>query len=194
MASTPIPIGKKNQVLAVIKTHSCADLPYVRQKLVTYDDGLRILFEFSKTFDCAPTYLDELLTIFDDSELTALGIYYNKTGVTIVNPNFVVKSNNVVVNVNAIPTENDIELVNGSSVNELNINGVAVEVVSISGNSIVTKMTLDETASVGAIIVKACGSNTAALTLLSVPSKIQVGNIIADSPAVFGGYECVDET
>lgn len=190
MASTPIPTGKRNQVLALVKAKSCNDYAYVKQKLVTYDDGLRILFEFSKTFDCDTTYLENILAIFDDSELTGIGVYYNKTSGTITNPAMLVKCTGVTVNVTA--GSDEIDIVDGCSITQMNVTA-DVSLISISGNSVVTELVVDGS-TVGGVIVKTCGSYTATLTKIKEQNGGKVFTVIAEPPAVFGGFECVDET
>lgn len=198
MASIPPPIDpvfltKKQQVINIVKAKNCTEAQFIQDNANTREELVEMLFEFSKTFDCDPKYLEDLLAPFTDAELTAYGIYYNKTGITITNPKVLIKCLNCIVNINAGGSIKEINICDQSTITSINIqNNTILGLLNIGGGSIVDVLSIMPGSCIDVLLIKACNSFNSELKKVTDNSCIK--NISIDDDAVYGGYECVINT
>ena len=178
----------KQIIIDIVKANKCPDAQFIQDNANNYAELAFMLFEFSKTFDCDPTYLETLLATIDDALLLSLGIYYNKNAITITNPKWVIKCTNVNVVINTATQE--IDIADYSTVNSVLItNNIVVELLNIGGGSVVDLLQVDSGSFLTVLLVKSCGLNISELTKVKDGSCIN--NIGIDTEAIYGGYECV---
>lgn len=181
-------VTEKAALINILKEKECTATKDVYNNLAAYSDIPRFFFKFTKAFDGDNAYLDTLAAVWDDASLQAVGVYYNKTGVTLTNPKVVIKCTNITINVGIGGDYGDLEIVGASQVNFLNIyNGTNVESLAVSGGSIVAVITIDPDSSVDTLLVKSeNGQNSEVTKVIGTNVK----NAAASPDSVFGGYEC----
>lgn len=178
----------KQTIIDIVKANKCPDSHFIQDNANSYEELAFMLFEFSKTFDCNPAYLETLLDTIDDAILLAQNIYYKRTGVTITNPKWVVACTDVVVVVNV--DRQEIDIAANSTVTMLTIaNSKTIELLNIGGGSIVARLDVQNGSCVTVLLVKSCGIVTSELLKVTEGSCIE--NIGIDTDAIYGGYECV---
>ncbi len=178
----------KEAILLLVKAKRCPEAKFINTNAGTYAELLEMLFEFASTFDCDPAYLNDLLTLIDDTILTGLGVYFNKAG-TQTNPKVIVNSNYTNVTIDAGGAYEQLQIFNGSVIDELIIeNNTLVDILAISGGSEVTKLQIENGSCVNAILVKACQDFDSKLDKIVDGSCVK--NLQVDENATFNGYTC----
>lgn len=186
----PVFLAKKQQVIDVVKSKKCGEAQFIQNNANSYIELVDMLFEFSKTFDCDPTYLDILLSIFPDSDLIAHGIYYNKFNTTITNPKFIAKCINCIVVVNTGGLLKEINIAYQSTITSINItNNTTIETINIGGGSVVDVISVEAGSCINGLLIKAC--NTFVSEVKKVTDNSCIKTVIVDDDGIFGGYECV---
>lgn len=184
--------AKKQAVIDIVKARQCSAAIYIKNNANDYNELVDMMFTFAKTFDCDPTYLDALLAPFDDAvDLIPNGIYYNKTGLTVVNPKWIINSTGMIVTINGGGLIPELDIAYNSTVTSITVTGATrLDLLNIGGGSTVTLLTANSGSCVSTVLVKSCLS-TVISTLTSISGGSCVDNIGVDEGAVFGGFECV---
>lgn len=179
---------EKAALIDILKEKQCSATKDIYNNLNSYADIPTYYFKYAKAFDGDNAYLDTLAVVFPDANLQAVGIYYNKTGIIITNPKVVIKSTDVIINVNAGGDYGDLEIGGASQVDELNIyGGTNVASLAVVGGSVVDVIEIDPDSSVDSLLVKSeNGQNSEVTKVIGT----NVNNAAASEDAVFGGFEC----
>lgn len=185
----PIFNAKKQAVIDIVKERNCGYANYINANGNSYSDLAVILLRFAKTFDCDPTYLDDLFAPFDDSDLTSNGVYYNKTSVTITNPKYVAKSTDIDIVVDAGGDYPNLEVAYQSEINSLVIsNNTIVGSLNVGGGSTVTLLDVEPGSKIFALTVKACDTFNSTIDKIAAQSTID--NFGIDEDANINEIEC----
>jgi hypothetical protein len=178
----------KDALIAILKDKQCAATKDVYANLNAYSDIPKFLFKYVKAFDGDNVYLDSIATVFDDTELVNNGIYYNKTGLTVTNPKAIIKSTNMIVNINSAGIFPDLEIIGASTGITINIsNNTTVDSLSIAGGSTVDIINIQPGSCINTLLIKSENSQNSTLT--KVVGKC-VKNMGITEDSTFGGFEC----
>jgi len=189
-STDPVFLAKKQSVIDVIKARRCREAHYINSNFNNYSDLIGMLFEFSKTFDCDASYLDSLLAPFSDADLIANGIYYNKIGGVITNPNFVIKCTGISIVIDQGGAYRELDVTYDSTVSSISVsNNTLVGILNIGGRAKVDLLAVGAGSCINILLVKSCGTYISELTKITENSCVNHTGV--DEDAVFGGYECV---
>jgi len=186
----------KDAIISIVRSNKCKDVRYLYDG-TDYESLFKQLINFASTFSCSNmlSYLDSILEAVDTSVLTALGITHCQSVDSLSNNVFISKTAVKTLTINS--SSNIIVIANGSNVNKLHITGGAkIELIIISGNSIVDELKVDGIGSmVRSVFLSNCrGSENvtnATLTLIDGNTD-NVLAVSAPKGTVFGGYKYPD--
>lgn len=183
-----MPFGsEKDAVIAVIKQRECNAANFIENNATSYGELLECLFEFAKSFDCDPAYLDDLLSLITPSELLAVGVYYDQTLASATNPKYIAKSTITTVTLND-SFSGTLEITYNSVITTINVTGSAEgKNVVVAGGAQVGTINID--AVLDSLTMKACNQYRAKVNLVKGPGSLT--STIKDGGAIYGGYECV---
>jgi hypothetical protein len=182
----------KDAVIAVVKAHDCTAAHYIGRNAVDYPTLLDSLFEFAQTFDCDPTYLDQLLSLISLATLNSLGVYYNQViPGTVTNPVYIAKCTIGTVVLNTAHPRGWLEVVYNSTITLLHItSGAIISGVTVSSDAVISTFTVDNGSTLEALVIKNCGAHKGTVTSITEGSYIQ--ELGVEEGAVFGGFTCPD--
>ncbi len=199
MASIPIPSSEKDQLLTILKDKECSAAKDVYANLVNYDDLVKFFVKYGKAFDGDNAYLDSIAAIFDDAEMVAVGIYYNKTSVTLTNPKVVVKCTDCIININTGGIFRDLEIVDASQITVINItNNTKIDSMAVAGASEVEMINIQPGSCILTLLIKSENGLNSKIDKIdgdcvqdfSLSPDSEFGGFVCD---VSGGAACLDE-
>lgn len=178
---------EKQAVIDVVKQRECNAATYIETNATSYEELLESLFEFAKTFDCDPTYLDDLLSLIDPAVLLLLGVYYDQTLASATNPKYIAKSTITTVTLDD-SFSGTLEITYNSVITTVNVTGVAAgKRIVVAGGASVTTINVDTL--LDSLVMKACNQYRAKVGI--VKGTGTVTDTVKDPNVVFGGAECV---
>lgn len=188
MASLPINPTKKQQVIDILKDRDCVAARDVSNNMNYYEDMVKMFAKWGKAFDGDNALLDSLLSIFTSGELNPVGIYYNETSGTILNPKIVAKSTGVDVTFDSGLSIKDVEIIGASIVGTLMITDeTQIESLVVAGGSTVTLIDIEDGSVVDSLLIKSENGQNSTVTKIEGTG---VKNVYQTEDSTFGGFVC----
>lgn len=184
-------IDEKELAMAAIRLRECDSAHDIEQRLNSYDDILKILYEFAGGLECEIAYIDQLLSYLSDSELTSRGIYRNKTGTILNNPRFLLNCTYDIVNLNhgALDINTRVLIYGSSSINTVNVdNTTTILVLHIASGSEVALLDVKPGSVVTHLTVTSCPTLITNLEKVSAESIVQ--GFYLGPLSIFNGQVC----
>jgi hypothetical protein len=192
----PVFDAKKDNTLKLIRKRSCPNADYINENGFTYATMFPMLFYFGDVFDCENDYLEEVLDLWADADLTSNNVYYNKTIVGDQDEIYYAAKTTLTGTCHIIspiyPEIPYITLTYNSHIPNLIIQGnTNIKMLVVAAGSSIDHLIIEPGSNIEVILIKTCDE--------AFPSSIgdiegSYGIIAGDEFSLFGGNVCENTT
>lgn len=178
-----------------IRAFNCDYVQWVDDNLNSYDDIIPSFLAFLPKFECFPDYTYSLFECFEDSALTARGIYYDKTETTLTDPTLIIKTTatDITLNISTGSGTGEFVIFGNSIVNSVTVDGGGTLVcLSVSAGANLKYLTTTAGSTISLMRVSGCRTFLSRVDIANSTSIID--NIFVFGGGYFGGYNCADPT
>lgn len=187
----------KAAFMAKVKAFDCNLVYFVDTNFQSYADLVMVLISLLDRFECVPSFLTDLLSCIDGTELTTLKIYFNVTSGTATDPTFIVNSAIGTATLTITTTDSrmgkyvgECVIAGSSVVDKFVLADGTLGVLDVSGGAHLKVLETTGTAIINTLRVSGC--NSVVSTVDVAASSALIDNEVTFGGGYFGGYSCLN--